>query len=68
MSIYQQYKITAGEWLKENYPESSDYSKYYMRFCLNEKQAIELFRENFEKVKNSNIPFSEFKEKINRLL
>lgn len=50
--------------MKENYPESSDYSKYYMRFCLNEKQAIELFRENFEKVNpSSSVLFNKLRDK-----
>ena len=64
MSIYQQYKKTAGEWLKENYPESSDYSRYYKRFSLSEEQAIELFKENFEKVNpNSAVLFNKLRDK-----
>lgn len=67
LDLFDEYDVS--KILKWSIPLYLKYLKYQQIADTYEQQALNLeeFKDN-EKVKNSNIPFSEFKEKINRLL
>lgn len=63
-SIQRQYKMKAGEWLRKNYPEASDYNAYYRKLGLSKENAADWFRENFNKINPvSSVEFNKLRDK-----
>ena len=53
--IYQQYKMTAGRWLKENYPDYINHPRSHPYAHFSDREIKEIFIQEFKRVNPSSL-------------